>query len=258
MPERTTAPPGAPCWVDLMTSAADRSRAFYGELFGWTFEVGGEEVGGYSTFAKGGLQVAGCMSNADDPGRPDVWSVYLAVEDAKATVGAAVANGGQVVVHPMEVMDLGTMAFLTDAGEAGIGIWQPGIHAGFGVLAEPGAPAWFELHTRSYDTTVSFYRTVFGWDAHVVGDVPGFRYTTLGKDAGVLAGIMDASAFLPEGVPAHWSVYFGTSDTDASVARVVELGGTVIHPPKDTPYGRLAHCADPNGAAFKLITPPPA
>ena len=59
-------------------------------------------------------------------------------------------------------------------------------------------------------------------------------------------------------MPAHWSVYFGASDTDASVAKVVELGGSIIHPPKDTLYGRLAHCADPNGAAFKLITPPAA
>ena len=51
---------------------------------------------------------------------------------------------------------------------------------------------------------------------------------------------MDASAFLPEGVPAHWSIYFGVEDADASLGRIVELGGSIVEPAEDTPYGRLA------------------
>ena len=59
-----------------------------------------------------------------------------------------------------------------------------------GVLAEPGAPAWFELHTRDYDTSVQFYKDVFGWDAKTMSDTPDFRYTTLGEgdNAGHLVG----------------------------------------------------------------------
>jgi uncharacterized protein len=91
------------------------------------------------------------------------------------------------------------------------------------------------------------------WDTHVAGDAPEFRYTTLGEGDAQLAGIMDASAFLPEGVPAHWSIYFGVDDTDAALARIVELGGSVIVPAEDTPYGRLAQAADPTGARFKLV-----
>ena len=63
---------------------------------------------------------------------------------------------------------------------------------------------------------------------------------------------MDATAFLPDGVPAHWSVYFATDDIDATLAQVTELGGAVVMGPDDTPYGRLATCADPTGAMFKL------
>jgi len=86
-----------------------------------------------------------------------------------------------------------------------------------------------------------------------VSDVPEFRYTTLGEGDGRLAGVMDGSAFLPEGVPAHWSVYFATEDTDASLERTVELGGSVVMAAEDTPYGRLASAADPTGAVFKLV-----
>ena len=68
------------------------------------------------------------------------------------------------------------------------------------------------------------------------------------------AGIMDATAFLPDGVPAHWSVYFRVDDADAALASTVELGGSVLRPAEDTPYGRLAQAADPLGTSFKLIS----
>lgn len=256
MPQREEAPVGAPCWIDLFTSDPDKSRSFYEQLFGWTSEDAGEQYGGYVNFQKDGIPVAGGMRNDGHSGMPDVWSVYLATDDAKATVDAAASNGGQVLVPAMDVGELGTMALVTDAGGAAIGIWQPGLHRGFGILGEPGTPAWFELFTRDYDATVEFYRQVFHWHTHVAGDTPGFRYTTLGEGESQLAGVMDASAFLPEGVPAHWSVYFAVEETDAALAKVVELGGSIVRPAEDTPYGRLAQAGDPTGALFKLIQPP--
>jgi len=252
MPQRDIAPVGAPCWVDLLTSDPDASRAFYHRLFRWTSESAGDEYGGYVNFAKDGLPVAGCMRNDGQAGTPEVWSVYLATDDAKATVDEAVAHGGQVIVPAMDVGELGTMAVVTDAGQAAIGMWKPGLHKGFGVYDEPGAPSWFELHTRDYDASVAFYRDVFGWDARTMSDEPDFRYTTLGEGESALAGIMDASQFLPDGVPAHWEVYFGVQDTDAALTQVVDLGGAIVLPAEDTPYGRIAQAADPTGAMFKL------
>ncbi len=64
---------------------------------------------------------------------------------------------------------------------------------------------------------------------------------------------MDASQFLPEGATAFWTIYFGVDDTDAALERIVELGGKVTQPAKDTPWGRLAQAADPTGTAFKLM-----
>ena len=253
MPKRDVAPIGAPCWVDLMTSDPDRARAFYGELFGWTSEDAGPDYGGYINFSKDGLRVAGAMRKEETSGMPDVWSVYLATDDAQNTVDEAASNGGQVIVPPMAVGPLGTMAVMTDAGQAAIGAWQPAEFPGFGVFAETGAPAWFELHTRDYDAAVDFYKKVFGWDAHAISDTPEFRYTTLAQGEGQLAGIMDASAFLPAGVPAHWSIYFGVDDTDSALEQIKSLGGAVVQAAEDTPYGRLATASDPMGALFKLV-----
>jgi uncharacterized protein len=255
MPSRENAPVGAPCWVDLMSSDTERSRAFYTQLFGWVAEAPNEEFGGYANFTLGGVRVAGCMSQQPGSVIPDAWSVYLATDDSARTLTDAVSHGGQVHVPAMVVGDLGTMAYVGDPGGASVGLWQPGLHRGFGVLAETGAPSWFELHTRDYDAAVDFYRAVFRWTTKTESDSPEFRYTMAVDGENGLAGIMDASAFLPDGVPAHWSVYFGVADTDAALATIVELGGSVVMAAEDTPYGRLATAADSTGAMFKLVAP---
>ena len=257
MPARESTPAGSPCWIDLLTSDTDASRAFYTQLFGWTAEEPDEEYGGYFSFSQDGALLAGCMAQREDPGggMPDAWSVYLCVDDAAKTVDAVTEAGGQVFVPLMPIGDVGTMAFLSDPTGAPIGIWQPGEHKGFGVVGEPNTPAWFELHTRDYDTAVGFYRDVFGWDAVTAQDTPDFRYTTLHEGDAAEAGIMDSSKFLPEGVPSHWRVYFAVEDVDVALAKAVELGGAVLQPAEDTPYGRLAVATDTTGAQFSLMGP---
>jgi predicted enzyme related to lactoylglutathione lyase len=195
------------------------------------------------------------MRNDGSSGAPDTWSVYLAVHDAEATIGAATRHGSQVIVPAGQVGTLGTFGVVTDPGGAAIGMWQPGEHKGFGILDEPGAPSWFELHTRAYDESVQFYKDVFAWDAHTVGDSPEFRYTTYGDGDAALAGIMDASAFLPAGVPSYWAVYFFVDNADKTLAQITDLGGAVVQAAEDTPYGRLATASDPTGAQFKLRQP---
>jgi predicted enzyme related to lactoylglutathione lyase len=251
MTHRDHAPIGAPTWVDLYTSDAAEAKAFYSELFGWTVEEGGPEFGGYATFHLDGAPVGGCMQHQGE-GEPEQWSIYLASDDVNKTAEAAVSNGGTVVVPPMQIADHGHMAMVADNGGAGIGIWQPNQMAGFTVLAEPGAPSWFELHTGQYDNAVAFYREVFRWEPFTMADTPEFRYTTLFEGDAAAAGIVDNSTW---GAPTAWYVYFGTADADATAAKAVELGATVAQAPEDTPYGRLAELRDPTGATFKLHQP---
>jgi hypothetical protein len=244
---------GAPCWIDLYSSDTEKAKEFYGQLFGWKAEAPEEGFGGYFVFSKDGKVVAGCMANDGEQGHPDSWTTYLTTDDAQRTADEAAAKGGQVHLAPMDIADNGKMAMVGDPGQAAIGIWQPGTQQGFEIRNEVGAAAWFELHTRAYDASVDFYRDVFGWDTHAMSDTPEFRYTTLGQGEGQLAGIMDASAYLPEGTPAFWTIYFEVPDTDAALQKIVELGGSVIEPAADTPYGRLATAADPTGTRFKLM-----
>lgn len=257
MPHVDGMPTGHPCWIDLSTSDIDASRVFYESLFGWTSEGSGPEYGGYVNFSLDGTTVAGCMDKNAMPdgggGMPDVWSIYLSVEDANATAEAVTANGGTVIVPPMEVPRLGIMGFVQDPAGAAIGLWQPLEHKGFGIVAETNAPGWFELHTRRFAEDVAFYETVFGWDVFSTGDTDEFRYSTLEDGPAAAAGVMDASAFLPEGVPDHWSVYFSAADTAAKAEEAQALGATLLMGPDPTPFGTLATLTDPTGAVFKLV-----
>ncbi len=71
MPTRDSTTTGTPCWIDLFTSDPDASRAFYGDLFGWTSDVAGEEYGGYINFLREGAPIAGGMKNDGSTGNPD-------------------------------------------------------------------------------------------------------------------------------------------------------------------------------------------
>jgi predicted enzyme related to lactoylglutathione lyase len=55
-----------------------------------------------------------------------------------------------------------------------------------------------------------------------------------------------------EGTP-HWIVYFGVADADAAAAVAEGAGGSVLSPPSDSPYGRMAGLVDPGGALFWVI-----
>jgi predicted enzyme related to lactoylglutathione lyase len=251
---------GAPCWADLWTSDVEGSRAFYAALFGWEAMEPSEEFGGYFMFHLHGAPIAGAMGDmGPDMPANNTWKVYLSTNDIAGATSAMEALGAQVLAPPMAVADLGQNMVFVDPTGAHLGAWQPGTFPGFTSMEEHGAPSWFELFTRDYDSALDFYRSIFHWTTEVEGDTDEFRYSTLRDPAASdkqLAGVMDASTYLPEGVPAHWSIYWDVADVDASVAKVTELGGSVIDIPMDTPYGRMASVADPPGAMFKLRTPP--
>jgi predicted enzyme related to lactoylglutathione lyase len=256
MTTRDHAPVGAPCWADLWSSDIESSRRFYGQVFGWEALAPDPEFDGYFMFSRQGLPVAGCMGDIGGQAATNTWKIYLDTDDvAKATEGAE-ALGAQVLVPVLPVGDLGMQSVLLDPTGARVGAWQPGTFPGFTVMNEHGAPSWFELHTRDHATAVAFYRSVFHWETTAVSDTDEFRYTVMRSPdgQGELAGIMDAGAFPPADGPSSWAIYWEVTDTDATVAQVKKLGGSVVAEAEDTPYGRLAAVTDPAGALFKLRT----
>ncbi len=258
MPTRSTPPNGAPCWADLWTSDVEGARRFYGELFGWESTDPDPEFGGYFTFSRNSVQVAGAMGDMGDMKANNRWKVYFATDDAEATLKTASAEGAQVIAGAMAVADLGVQSVFVDPTGVDFGTWQPGSFAGFTVLEEPGTPSWFDLATRDHDRAVAFYGDLLGWEVDQQVKNAQTTYTLLRTSSGgpPVVGIADASGFLPDGVVGGWTTYWRVDDVAAAVAAVEQLGGSVAMPAQSTPYGMVADVVDPTGAAFRLHTPP--
>jgi predicted enzyme related to lactoylglutathione lyase len=152
----------------------------------------------------------------------------------------------------MDVGDIGRMAVFADPTGAAIGIWQPKSFKGAELANEPGTFAWNELNTRDVSAAKAFYTQVFGWEANDL-DMGGMSYTEWKVGEKSVAGMMTMPDMVPAEVPAHWLVYFGVDDADASVSKATELGATTVVPPTDIPPGRFAVLSDPDGATFAVI-----
>ncbi|MFI9063471.1 VOC family protein [Streptomyces sp. NPDC053429] len=253
---------GSPNWLDLGTPDTDGAAGFYRGLFGWDYEPGGQEVGGYGMFRLGGKTVAGGMTVTPEQG-PSAWTVYFRTPDLDATAAAVRESGGAVAFEPMDVLDLGRMAVFTDPAGVAFAAWQPGRHKGLDEVTAVGTLCWTELYTPDVAAAAAFYRAVFGWE---VAEMPfeGGTYTMV-KPAGApdeeaFGGLVPIAADPVEDTERpYWTPYFEVADCDATAARVEESGGKVrLTPVSMDGVGRFAKAADPFGARFAVITSAPA
>lgn len=249
--------PGTPSWVELSSPDPDASAVFYGATLGWTAtEPGDEQTGGYRMFQSAGNNVAGLMGHMAE-GQPTAWMTYVSVADAEESARKVGEGGGNVIVAPMDVMDLGRMAVFADPTGAVFGVWQPKAFAGADLVNEPVSLTWNEVHTPDTEADKAFYKTLFGWEA----GRPEFEgapdtYTVWQLDGHNVGGMMQMSGeMFPPGTPPHWSVCFAVADADATLAAAREHGGNIVQEPVDMPIGRFAAIVDPQGAWFTIMQP---
>lgn len=252
---RTT---GTATWTDLSVTDLPAAKSFYTGLFDWEFEDLGEDFHHYHLIRRDGALVGGLMDVTGmtcPAGTPlgAEWGVFLEVDDIDARAQKVTAAGGSLVMPPDALSDFGKMCVALDPTGAVIGLWQSGTNQGFEFTGGPGSPVWFELRTPQFDTAGDFYAAVF--DADLVPmtepmEDDSFRYSTNGPAEQASWGLGNATG-VPEDA-AGWRVYFGVEASEPALARVTELGGTVLDGPADSPFGRIATIADPCGAAFRI------
>lgn len=249
-------PPGTPCWVDLSVDDPGQAKAFYSTLFGWEALESPPEAGGYLICQVQGRSVAGIGPKMGTPDHPNAWTTYLASDDADETAAKVAPAGGQVLMEPFDVMDVGRMFMAADPGGAVFGVWQAAAHTGIQLANEPGAVIWNENMSRDFEANKAFYHAVFGYEYDDMSDGE-FRYATFRTTGDSLGGIGDmAGTPVPADVPAHWMTYFNVADADATVEVASKLGGSVVRPAWDTPYGRMAILSDDQGSVFAIMGMP--
>jgi predicted enzyme related to lactoylglutathione lyase len=114
----------------------------------------------------------------------------------------------------------------------------------------PGVPCWVDTSQPDPDAAVEFYAGLFGWSFAdmMPPDAPGAY-----RIARLQGGDVAAVSSVPEGAPAAavWNTYVWVDDADETAEKVRAAGGTVLQEPFDVfVSGRMAVCADPEGAVF--------
>ncbi|MGW4108149.1 VOC family protein [Streptomyces sp. NPDC004976] len=244
-------PEGAPCWADAMFDDIEEAKRFYGDVLGWTFGESSSEFGDYTQAYARGRAVAAVVPPMPGQEGSSQWCLYFAARDAAATADRIRDHGGELLMEPMRVGDLGTMCLARDPGGVVFGLWQAGTHEGFEAMAEPGAYCWAEVFTREPEKSDAFFPAVFSYRSGRLEDETDFRIYDLGERS-VLGRMRMTDDFPPE-VPPYINVYFTVADCDEAVSRALRRGGVLRFGPMDTPFGRFAAISDPQGADFSVI-----
>lgn len=244
---------GQPVWTDLGAPEVPVALDFYSAVMGWRMTEPDPDFGGYATALRGEEAVAGIGPLAQ--GAPPAWLLYFSTDDADRTAALIQENGGTILMPPHPVGDMGRLVVALDVTGAAFGLWEAGTMPGFDVTGEPGAWAWCDLRTPEPDAAREFYGAVFGWEYAAV-PMAGDEYTTFtttggGAPSGGVGPMMGA-----ESAPPHWLSYFAVADVNAAVAATGSLGGTVLSPAFDTPFGRMAPILDTAGAALMIMQLP--
>jgi uncharacterized protein len=240
-------------WHDLVTDNPAASRAFYGALFGWTFEDGEGVDPGYTIIRQDGVAIGGVV--AQRPTADPVvaqWLTYVVVADVDRAVDVFKRAGGRVFRGPLTTKKELRVAVVADPQGAPIGLASRGPRRdGPAPSVPPGLHQWLWMEYLAIEpgAALALYGRAVGFGNEISEARENFTYYLLTTDR-PRAGLFrppwtrDTSAWLP---------YVRVADPKAMAARAAELGGTVVLPPAPgVRNGSLAIVLDPAGAPLAL------
>jgi len=243
-------PTGAVVWWDLLTESPATVLDFYRQLFGWDVA---EHTDRHWVISHHGQPIAGISRIRED--NPEVeqsfWLAGIAVGDVDAAASEARRLGAKVHVEPTDSAGYGRYAVITDPEGVPVMLLQP--FRSLGGSTGPGSWVWAELWARQPDDEARFYGRVVGYQRDRI-DMAGSSYEVLATGGERRAGLVRTPTAQIE--PA-WAPYVEVARLEATLARVAELGGSVLVEPRLLrSSGSVALVADPAGAALFLYERP--
>ena len=112
--------PGTVRHFAIHTDDTDRAMAFYGAVFGWTFEAWGPP--GFYLIHGAGLE--GAIHKRQTPLTGEglrTFEVTVGVDDLEATRAAVIANGGTITLEPYTIEGVGTLIWIEDTERNRVG-----------------------------------------------------------------------------------------------------------------------------------------
>ncbi len=99
-------------WCEVTGKDGGALQSFYGELFGWAFQPA-PKMPEYGMVLRGDPTEGPGIGVSPAPEGPGWVTFYVQVDDLEATMAAAEARGGAVVMPPMAI-ETGRVALIRD------------------------------------------------------------------------------------------------------------------------------------------------
>lgn len=240
------------CWTGIISTDPDAAGAFYAHTLGWDLATHTFDNGDIATMAVvNGIPRA--HIRAAEGGEPSHWMPYLRVDIVDTAASKAVANGGQIVVPPMDIPP-GRFSVVRSPTGAAFALFHEQSEADTNdAPQDKGGVCWTELHSTEIDADLGWLQKTFGYDLGEM-PIPNGTYHLLKSKGADRAGAMAAQF---DGVPSMWLTWIEVGNVDDTVSKVTEHGGTILAEPMEMEgVGRMAIAQDPTGGTFGVITSP--
>jgi predicted enzyme related to lactoylglutathione lyase len=255
MPPITTASgnprlPGKFVWADLVTDNLSAARAFYGRLFGWTFQ----DAGSYSVALNDERPLGGMIQRPRPKDRSATprWFGYISVANVERARRVVEKAGGRVLAAPQKFPRRGEQAVFADPEGAVFGVIKSSSGDPEDFLPDPGDWIWIELLSRDAQKAGDFYHQIANYE--IVRDTRGRAndYVYVSENYARAAAL----TLEPDqkNTPPTWLLFVRVRNLNDSLSQVPQLGGRILVQPRtDLLEGKLAVIADPTGAAVGLM-----
>ena len=249
-PPTTVSIPGKFIWFDLITPDPRAAQAFYGKVFGWSFQPVAD-ASDYVAIAAGGRLIGGIFQPVAGQGGTvgTRWLGFVSVRDVRKATMKLGGMGFTTVLPATRVPGRGTQAVVRDPQGAIVGLLKSSSGDPRDEPVAPGEFFWVDLYARDVVTASAAYAAI-GYNVVPTDEYLGERML-LESNGYARAGITQLPA---EGRQPGWLPYVQVEDVAATVAAASAAGGKVLVAPDPAVLdGNVAVIGDPMGGVLGVI-----
>ncbi len=112
-------------WNELSTPDVEKTKAFYAETLGWTYEGLESPSGTYWVIEVDGKPAGGISAKQKGDNSPPTWFSYICVDNVDQSVAKLKECGGEVIAEPFDVPGVGRISIVLDNTGAASGWMTP-------------------------------------------------------------------------------------------------------------------------------------
>lgn len=240
-------------WFDLATLDLEKQKAFYGDVFGWTFHAISNTEERYTLIKNGERNVAGMFTTKPREGVElgALWIGLMSISDPAKAVATVESIGGSVHTKPKAIAQRGTYALFIDPEGALFGVLKSDSGDPPDDEVAIGDFLWMDLFAREPSKAGQFYQKVAGYEISIGEAAEGIERIILASHDKSRAGVVPLSK---DANRAGWLPYVRVADIDATLKKISAAGGYVmVEPTPELLDGNLAIFVDPQGGILGIV-----